>query len=382
MLAIGAMLLLGFTLVFREGAAFDAIAYARNFVLLALPGMFVIASFAVLLDILVGKWRGALVAVGIFGYIFLLSWTDSGTASGQARAIDIDFGGTYRPSRPSSAIRSVPNARVSGGLEYEDHPGKPIYWRGLAPTSETVDGARDRRCRSRRCSDFWPSHSIVAEQGRTLKARRPRTAACGHLCIDSVNGPGCASARFCRKSCVRTPVSARKNLILAIASAGLFVLAIVGAQHGHHWVVAGAMSCRSFGSAHSTTRCALVRWMRRWVTDRWYCGRLDCEGRDVVAVVLLPLVGLLFGNPQDPMVWAPRRRTAREIAWLAAITWVFRAELLGLGFVALLWYVVAFNDVPPIDYAGLWGVSVDRDASRRRRRRTRRCIAVLLRRRA
>jgi membrane protein implicated in regulation of membrane protease activity len=46
-----------------------------------------------------------------------------------------------------------------------------------------------------------------------------------------------------------------------------------------------------------------------------------------------------------------------EIAWLTATTWVLRAELLGLGVVALWWYVVAFNEVPPIDYAGLWHVS-------------------------
>jgi hypothetical protein len=58
------------------------------------------------------------------------------------------------------------------------------------------------------------------------------------------------------------------------------------------------------------------------------------------------------------MVWvAASVGLLAEIAWLSAVTWVLRAELLALGVVALWWYVVAFNDVPPIDYAGLWGAS-------------------------
>ncbi len=357
-LAIGAMLLLGFTLVFREGAAFDAIAYARNFVLLALPGMFVIASFAVLLDILVGKWRGALVAVGIFGYIFLLSWTDSGMASGQARAIDIDFGGLKAVQTEFNNSFGT-NARVSGGLEFEDHPGKPIYWRGLAPTPQTVIQRAivvgDAALLGVLAAALYRRRAGTKIKG--AQAVAPQRA--GTYAFAAVAAPVARARGFAGRVAVELLFRARKNPVLAIASAGLFALSIVGAQRGHHWVVAGAMLLplfwiRAFDDAlRPRSLDEALGSLSGGLAGDW-----AAKAATLSLLCVLPLVGLLFGNPSDPMVWvAATAGLLAEIAWLTAITWVFRAELLGLGFVALWWYVVAFNDVPPIDYAGLWGVS-------------------------
>jgi hypothetical protein len=150
-----------------------------------------------------------------------------------------------------------------------------------------------------------------------------------------------------------------KNPVLAIGSAGLFVLAVVGAQRAHHWVVAGAILLplfwvRAFDDAlRPRSLDETLGSLRGGLAGDWAAKAVTLS-----LLCVLPLAGLLIGNPGDPMVWvAATAGLFAEIAWLTAITWVFRAELLGLGVVALWWYVVAFNNVPPIDYAGLWGVS-------------------------
>lgn len=357
-LAVGAMLLLGFTLVFREGGAFDAVAYTRNFVLLAIPAMFVVASLAVLLDIFLGKWRGLLIPVGIFGYIFLLSWTDAGMASGHPRTIEIDFSGIRSVQTEFDAAFGS-HAQLSGGLEVEDHPGKPIYWRGLAPTSLTVlqrvivlgDAA---------LLGFLAAALYRRRAGTSIKgaqAIEPQRA--GAYSFASIKAPVARVRGFAGRVAIELLFRIRKNPVLAIASAGLFMLSIVGAQRAHHWVVAGAIVLplfwiRAFDDAlrpHSLDEA--LGSLRGGLAGDW-----SAKAVTLSLLCVLPLVGLLMGNPSDPMVWvAATAGLLAEIAWLAAITWVFRAELLGLGVVALWWYVVAFNDVPPIDYAGLWGVS-------------------------
>jgi hypothetical protein len=357
-LALGAMLLLAFTLVFREGAAFDAISYTRNFVLLALPAMFVIASFAVLLDILVGKWRGALIPIGIFGYIFLVSWTTAGVASGNPHAIGIDFNGSG--SVQAEFDKSFgSNAPLSGGFLIEDHPGKPIYWRGLAPTPLTVL-QRGIVLGDAALLGFLAAALYRRRAGTNVKgaqAIEPQRA--GRYSFAFITAPVARARGLVGRVAIELLFRVRKNPVLAIASAGLFVLSIVGAQRGHHWVVAGAILLplfwirafddalrpRSLDEALGSLRGGLAGdWTAKAVTLSLLC--------------VLPLLGLLIGNPGDPAIWiAATAGLLVEIAWLTAITWVFRAELLGIGVVALWWYVVAFNDVPPIDYAGLWGAS-------------------------
>jgi hypothetical protein len=357
-LAIGAMLLLGLTLVFREGAAFDPFAYARNFVLLAIPGMFVVASLAVLLDIVVGKWRGWLIAAGIFGYIFLLSWTDSGVASGHARAIEVDLSG-IRAVQTEFNDTFGSKAQLSGGLEIEDHPGKPIYWRGLAPTSQTV---RERAI-------VLGDAALLGLLGAALYRRRAGTKMTGAQAIapqragtysfEFVTAPAAKARSFAGRVAIELLFRIRKNPVLAIASAGLFVLSIAGAQRAHHWVVAGAILLplfwiRAFNDAlRPKSLDEALGSLRGGLAGDWAAKTLTLS-----LLCVLPLVGLLIGNPGDPMVWvAATIGLLVEIAWLTTTTWVFRAELLGLGVVALWWYVVAFNEVPPIDYAGLWHVS-------------------------
>ena len=357
-LALGAMLLLGFTLVFREGSAFDPIAYSRNFVLLALPGMFVIASLAVLLDILVGKWRGALAAVGIFGYIFLLSWTDSGVASGHPRAIEVDLSGV-------GAVQTEFNhafgskIQLSGGLHSEDHPGKPVYWRGLAPTPQTV---LERAI-------VVGDAALLGFLAAALYRRRAGTKITGAQAIEpqragpyafaAVEAPVARARGFVGRVAIELRFRVVKNPVLAIASAGLFVLSIAGAQRAHHWVVAGAMLLplfwvRAFDDAlRPKSLDEALGSLGGGLAGDWAAKALTMS-----LLCVLPLVGLLIGNPADPMVWvAATAGLLVEVAWLTSITWVFRAELLALAVVALWWYVVAFNDVPPIDYAGLWRVS-------------------------
>ncbi len=357
-LAIGAMLLLGFTLVFREGAAFDPIAYARNFVLLALPAMFVIASLAVLLDIFVGKWRGALVAAGIFGYIFLLSWTDSGVASGHPRAIEVDLSGIRSVQTEFNAAFGS-NAQLSGGLEIEDHPGKPIYWRGLAPTPTTVLQRAivlgDAALLGLLAAALYRRRAGTKIKG--AQAIEPQRA--GRYAFAAIAAPVARARGFVGRVAIELLFRIRKNPVLTIASAGLFVLAIVGAHRAHHWVVAGAILLplfwiRAFDDAlRPRSLDEVLGSLRGGLAGDWAAKAVTLS-----LLCVLPLAGLLIGNPGDPMVWvAATAGLLAEIAWLTAITWVFRAELLGLGVVALWWYVVAFNDVPPIDYAGLWGVS-------------------------
>jgi hypothetical protein len=357
-LAIGAMLLLGFTLVFREGAAFDPIAYARNFALLALPAMFVIASLAALLDILLGKWRGALIAVGIFGYIFLLSWTDSGMATGQRRPVELDLGG-IRSVQTEFDDTFGSKAQLSGGLMVEDHPGKPIYWRGLAPTPTTVLQRAivlgDAGLLGLLAAALYRRRAGTKIKG--AQAIEPQRA--GRYAFASVTAPVAGARGFVGRVAIELLFRVRKNPVLAIASAGLFALSIVGAQRAHHWVVAGAMLLplfwiRAFDDAlRPRSLDEALGSLRGGLAGDW-----AAKAATLSLLCVLPLAGLLIGNPGDPMVWVGATAgLIAEIAWLTATTWVFRAELLGLGVVALWWYVVAFNDVPPIDYAGLWGVS-------------------------
>jgi hypothetical protein len=358
MLAVGAMLLLGFTLLLREGAAFDALAYARNFALLAIPAMFVIASLAALLDILVGKWRGALVAVGIFGYIFLLSWTDSGLASGHPRVLEIDLSG-IRSVQTEFDETFHTNARLSGGLDVEDHPGKPILWHGIAPTPSTVLQRAivlgDAALLGLLAVAFYRRRAGTKIKG--AQAIEPQRA--GTYAFAAVAAPVARARGFVGRVAIELLFRVRKNPALAIASTGLFVLAIVGAQRAHHWVVVGAILLplfwirvfddalrpKSLDEALGSLRGGLA-------------GDLAAKAATLSLLCALPLVGLLVGNPSDPMVWlAATAGILVEIAWLTAIAWVARAELLALGVVALWWYVVAFNNIPPIDYAGLWGAS-------------------------
>jgi hypothetical protein len=357
-IALGGMALLGITLVFREGAAFEAVPYVRNFTLLALPGIFVVASLAVILDVLLGKWRGALVAAGLVGYIVMLSLAAPGAGEHGARKPGLDFAGIQAVQTEFSHTFG-PNALVSGGLLVEDHPGKPIFWAGLVPTSETVASRAvvvvEAALLGLLALAFYRRRAGTNVKG--AQAIEPRHA--GSYAWTAITIPVARARGMAGRIATEVMFRVRKNPMLAIASAMLFVLAIVGARHGHHWVVAGAILLplfwirafddalrpRSLDEALASLPGGLVAdWTAKFVTLALLC--------------CLPLAGLLIGNPQEPMVWAAATLGLLvEIAWLTAVTWIFRAELLAIGVVALLWYVVAFNNVPPLDYAGLWSVS-------------------------
>jgi hypothetical protein len=358
-LALGAMLLLGLSLAFREGASFDPIAYARNFLILAIPAMFVVASLAALLDVVLGKWRGALIPIGLIAYLMILSWTDSGVGTGHVRKIDLDFSGV-RVVQTEYSEAFGPKAHLSGGLLVEEHPGKPILWKGLAPTSQTVleriTVIAEAAILGLLCVVLYRRRAGTNVKG--VQAIEPQRAAA--YAFAAVQAPVGRARGFAGRVATEMLFRLRKNPVLGIASAALFALAIVVARGAHHWVVAAAMLLplvwvRVFDDA-----------LRPKSLDEslgsfpgGLAGDWSAKTSTLALLCVLPLVGLLIGNPGDPMVWvAATAGLLVEVAWLATINWVVRAELLGLGVVALWWYVVAFNDVPPIDYAGLWGVSV------------------------
>ena len=154
---------------------------------------------------------------------------------------------------------------------------------------------------------------------------------------------------------------ARTNPLLACASAGLFVFALLGERATHHWVIVLALllplfQLRTFDDA-----------LRPRSLDETLAslpgglgGDLCAKGVTLAVLCALPLAGLLIGKSAEPMVWlVATAGVILEIAWLTAIAWVVKAELLALGFAALWWYVISFNQVPPpVDFAGLWSAPI------------------------
>ena len=63
----------------------------------------------------------------------------------------------------------------------------------------------------------------------------------GTYAFAAVAAPVARARGFAGRVAVELLFRVRKNPVLAIASAGLFVLSMLGAQRAHHWVVAGAI---------------------------------------------------------------------------------------------------------------------------------------------
>ncbi len=355
-LALGAMLLLGTTLLFREGAAFQPLLYGRNFLLLALPTMWFVASLAALLDVLLGRWRGFLVAAGLIGYMALLSVSAPSHAPASVAGA-FDFGG-LSATRAEFAQTFGPSAELGAGIEGGDHAGKPLFWNGLVPEASTVI---DRL-------ETVPVAALIALLAVACYRRRAGVALLGAKAIASRRDDAGVPSSIVQAPVARRPSLAgrvanelvfrvRKNPLLAGASAGLFVFALLGARGADHWVIALALLLplvwvRAFDDALrprslDETLAALPGGLAG-----------DLAGKSIALAFLcaFPVAGLLLGHSADPALWlVATAGVLLEIAWLATIAWALRAELLALGVAAIWWYVVAFNDVPPpIDYAGLW----------------------------
>jgi hypothetical protein len=354
-LAIGAMLLLGVTLVFREGAAFQPLPYARNFLLLALPTMWFVASFAALLDVLLGKWRGLLIAVGLIGYLALIA---SGAPSHGAAPLTgaFDFGGVSA-TRAEFARTFGPAAELAVGIEASDHGLKPLFWNGLAPAASTIV---DRL-------QIVLTAIVIALAAVVCYRRRAGVSLRGAQAIGSqhydATTAGVVAAPIARRPSLAGRVlnelvfRVRRNPLLACASVGVFVFAWFGPEGAHHWVVALALLLpllwsRAFDDALrprslDETLAALPGGL---------AGDFAAKSLSLAVLCAVPVAGLLIGRSADPGLWLVASvGVLLEVAWLAIIAWALRAELLALGVAALWWYVVAFNNVPPpIDYAGLW----------------------------
>ena len=120
----------------RRGAAFQPISYMRNFLLLALPTTCFVASVAALLDVLLGRWRGFLIAAGLVGYIALLA-VSAPNQSAAALTGAFDFSGLS--ATRAELQRTFGSAKqLSAGLEVGGRRGQAIFWDGLAPDARTV----------------------------------------------------------------------------------------------------------------------------------------------------------------------------------------------------------------------------------------------------
>jgi hypothetical protein len=354
-LAVGAMLLLGVTLVFREGAAFHPLPYARNFLLLALPTMWFVASFAALLDVLLGRWRGLLIAVGLIGYVVLIGV--SAPSHGAPLTGAFDFSGVSA-TRAEFVRAFGPTAELGAGIQASDHGGKPLFWDGLQPDANTVIARLETVAVA----------ILIALAAVVCYRRRAGVSLRGAQAIEPLRYDPRATTGKVQAPVARRPslggrvvnelvFRVRRNPLLACASAGLFVFAWLGARGAHHWVVALALLLplvwsRAFDDALrprslDETMAALPGGL---------AGDFAAKSFALAVVCAMPLAGLLIGRSADPWLWlVATAGVLLEIAWLVTIAWALRAELLALGVAALWWYVVAFNDVPPpVDYAGLW----------------------------
>jgi ABC-type transport system involved in multi-copper enzyme maturation permease subunit len=358
MLAFGAMLLLGLTLAFREGTSFEPLAFGRNFLVLALPGMAVIASLAALLDVLLGRWRGVLIAAGLIGYVAILGSTVGGTATGHPRPAVLDFSGLASVQTEFNQSHGT-TTPLNGGLLIEEHPGKPIFWSGLVPTTRTVVARAivlgEAACLGALALAFYRRRSTVKRAG--AQAVEPQLA--GRYVLANVTPPLARARGAIGRIAVEVAFRARKNLWLTGASLALFVAAILASRNAHHWVVAGAILLplfwiRAFDDAvRPRSLDESLGALTGGLAGDWVA-----KSAALAVFCAAPLLGLPIGNPGDPMVWAVATvGLLAEILWLTTVNWVFRAELFGLGVVALLWYAIAFNDIPQIDYARLWNAS-------------------------
>ncbi|HLX25397.1 MAG TPA: hypothetical protein VKR05_00275 [Candidatus Cybelea sp.] len=357
-LVIGAMVLLGVTLAFREGSHFEPFAYARNFSLIAFPTMCFAASIAVLLDITIGRFRGLLVTAGLIGYILLLSLT--GPASSTTTRSPLDFSGFSTVQAEFSHDTGNP-AALSAGLMVEPPGKKPIYWYGLKPEAATV---------LQRASIIGLSAILVVLTSllyrrrtstivRAASVRGARPIAASSL--DTIQTPPSGRALgFVARVATELVFRIRRNPIRAAAGLALFVFAILGAKLAHHWVVTVAMLLplwwvRAFDE--SLRPKSLDETLGAFPGGR--VGENATKIAVLVILCVLPLLGLAIGNPSDPATCvAAVLGIGAELAWLTTVSWLLRAELLALGVAALWWYVIGFNEVPPpVDYAGLWNVT-------------------------
>jgi hypothetical protein len=353
----GSMTLLGVTLVFRNHGAFDVFAFARIYLLLALPAMCFVASLAVVLDVLFGKWPGLLVAAGMIGYLTLIG--SSATAHG-GHPSRFDFSGIQATGAEFSEAFG-PRANLSAGILAEEHRGTPVHWEGLTPETRTVLArgltVAEAACVGLLALAFYRRRAGISIKGaQAIEPQRSTTSSLPAFAQAPPGRPRGALARFA----VEVAFRLRMNPLLACASAALFAGAFFGAKTAAHWIVAfaillplfwlrvfdDAMRPRSLEETLASLPGGLA-------------GDQAAKFAALLVTCALPLVGLLLGNPHAPMVWiAATAGIVVEIAWLCIAAWVLRAELLALGVVALWWYVIAFNQVPaPVDYAGLWGPS-------------------------
>jgi hypothetical protein len=355
-LAFGAMLLLATTLVFREGAAFQPLPYARNFLLLALPTMWFVASLAAVLDVLLGRWRGLLIAAGLIGYLALIGASAPSHGSAPLQGA-FDYGGVSA-TRAEFARTFGSSAELAVGIEASDHGGKPLFWEGLQPDANTVIARLE----------VVGIAILIALAAVVCYRRRAGISLRGAQAIESARYDPSATTGILEAPVARRPslggrvvnelvFRVRRNPLLACASAGLFVFAWLGAQGAHHWIVALALLLplvwsRAFDDALrprslDETLAALPGGL---------AGDFAAKALALAVLCAVPVAGLLLGRSADPGLWlVATAGVLLEIAWLATIAWALRAELLALGVAALWWYLVTFNEVPPpVDYAGLW----------------------------
>lgn len=359
-LVVGSMLMLGITLLWRDGPAFDGWTYARNFLILALPATLCMTSLAVLLDLLLGRLRGALIAAAVILWLVVLTAPFASLVGSHPRPIWFDIAGMstveseYARHNPASGMLDV-------GLISVRPSERPLWWSGLAPAPDTlvqrlgvlaigaVVGALALAGYRRRID--------VRAKADAAVARPAAHASALHRDATSFAPPSSGRLSPIGRLGYELAFRLRKHLWLAGASAALFALGLVAARPLHHAIVAAAILLplfwtRAFGEAFrprslDETLGALPGGL---------AGDLCVKGAVLAVACAAPLLGLLLGNPHDPASWfAATLGVLTEVSFLIAVVWVLRAELLGLAVVALLWYVVAFNSVPaPVDFAGAW----------------------------
>jgi hypothetical protein len=356
-LVAGGLVLLGVTLAFRQGHAFEPWPYARNFLLLALPSMCFMASFAVLLDVLLGKWRGLLIGLGLIGYVALISVAAAPDRADRGSTRAFDFSGSAAVQQEFSRAFG-PKAMMNVGIDIENRPGKPLFWSGLAPEVRTVAGrgliVAEAALLGLVAFAFYRRRAGVTIKGaKAVALRRGLASSSSVLAAAPVARSRGAIARIFNEVAFRV----RQNPLLACASVGLFILALLGARAAHHWVIALAILLPLFwirvfdDSLRPRSLDETLASLPGGLGGDW-----SAKFVTLAVVCALPLLGLLAGNPGEPMIWlAATAGILAEIAWLTTMAWGVRAELLAIGVVAIWWYVVAFNELPaPIDFAGLW----------------------------
>ena len=356
-LVVGGMLLLGVSLMIRERAAFDGMAYLRNFFILAFPTTCLVASFAVVLDVLLGRWRGWLVAAGLIGYIALLSASGSQMEARNANALVTDFGGMLATQIEFWNDTGSKKA-LDVGLDIGGPHNKPIPWNGLKPESGTVM-SRVLVVAEAAIFGLFALICYRRRAGVTIKGLGKIESAHGRIHTGKVFDPPLPAHRpsFVSRLATECALRLRKNWLPAACSAGLFAFALLGARVASHWVIALAMLyplfwIRTFNDATRPRSLDEVLAALPGGRDR----DIFSKFATMAVFCVLPMLGLLLGNPSHAEIWlAATAGIVVEIAWLVAVAWIFGAELLALGVMALWWYLIAFNDVPaPIDFMGMW----------------------------